>query len=549
MADDSTFRLKRISYNGRDVPVLMQNENGPCPLLGLSNVLLLRGDISIHPDVPEISFSELCARLGEFMLESNVLSESNAELAANQRQNLSDGMALFPKLLRGLDVNVRFTSIDAFEYSEDQVIFDLLNVRLLHGWLADPQDAQSREIGTQTYNQLIEKLIELNSLRSPDAAAPSAAPPAPPPPPAAAEPPPGDDEEEEELRAALALSCELSGASAPPKEAAAPPAEPALVDPAALVQPETTAPAAAAAAAEVWRVGLAAEEWLDRSASQLTYHGLEQLHRHTSDGGLYVFFRNNHFSTLVKHNGELYLLATDLGYLYESDVIWERLNQVDGDSLLCDRDFGVIDLAARAARLDAERQANADAQYAAQAQAEADAEAAAMREAANAAGGQLPTAAPAVPISAVTAVPAGGHHPGAVQGVAVPSRQSSLPEGFLAPPGAGPAPPPAADAHDADYLLALALQAEEDEAERQQAELYVSQQPQPTQPPPQYHYHSQQGQPGQQPPPQSGRGGAYRPFDAPMDGYPGAERPPRPQPPPQQTPRRRGSDNGGCAIS
>ena len=70
----------------------------------------------------------------------------------------------------------------------------------------------------------------------------------------------------------------------------------------------------------------------------------------------------------------------------------------------------------------------------------------------------------------------------------------------------------------------------------------------PTQPPPQYHYHSQQGQPGQQPPPQSGRGGAYRPFDAPMDGYPGAERPPRPQPPPQQ-PRRRGSDNGGCAIS
>ena len=53
----------------------------------------------------------------------------------------------------------------------------------------------------------------------------------------------------------------------------------------------------------------------------------------------------------------------------------------------------------------------------------------------------------------------------------------------------------------------------------------------------------------QQPPPQSGRGGAYRPFDAPMDGYPGAERPPRPQPPPQQTPRRRGSDNGGCAIS
>ena len=114
----------------------------------------------------------------------------------------------------------------------------------------------------------------------------------------------------------------------------------------------------------------------------------------------------------------------------------------------------------------------------------------------------------------------------AVQGVAV-SRQSSLPEGFLAPPGAGPTPRPPQMPTTPTIYLALALQAEEDEAERQQAELYASQQPQPTQPPPQYHYHSQQGQPGQQPPPQSGRGGAYRPFDAPMDGYPGAERPPR----------------------
>ena len=179
---------------------------------GLSNVLL-RGDISIHPDVPEISFSELCARLGEFMLESNVLSESNAELAANQRQNLSDGMALFPKLLRGLDVNVRFTSIDAFEYSEDQVIFDLLNVRLLHGWLADPQDGEPR--GAQTTSA--DREAHRAQLRlSPDAVA---RPPRRPrrrrrPPPPSRRP---ATTKEEELRAALALSCELSGASAPPK--------------------------------------------------------------------------------------------------------------------------------------------------------------------------------------------------------------------------------------------------------------------------------------------------------------------------------------------
>jgi hypothetical protein len=34
----------------------MQNENGPCPLLALANVLLLRGGIHIHPDYSEVTF-------------------------------------------------------------------------------------------------------------------------------------------------------------------------------------------------------------------------------------------------------------------------------------------------------------------------------------------------------------------------------------------------------------------------------------------------------------------------------------------------------------
>ena len=62
-------------------------------------------------------------------------SETDEVLRANQQRNIADGMALFPKLQRGLDVNVGFTRVDAFEYSEDQVIFDLLSVRLVHGWL------------------------------------------------------------------------------------------------------------------------------------------------------------------------------------------------------------------------------------------------------------------------------------------------------------------------------------------------------------------------------------------------------------------------------
>lgn len=33
------------------------------------------------------------------------------QVRANQQHNLNDGMALFPKLQRGLDVNVRFNKV------------------------------------------------------------------------------------------------------------------------------------------------------------------------------------------------------------------------------------------------------------------------------------------------------------------------------------------------------------------------------------------------------------------------------------------------------
>ncbi|XP_027767163.1 ubiquitin carboxyl-terminal hydrolase MINDY-1 [Empidonax traillii] len=85
--------------------------------------------------------------------------------------------------------------------------------------------------------------------------------------------------------------------------------------------------------------GLVAEQFLEATASQLSYHGLCELTAAAPEGQLGVFFRNNHFSTITKHKGHLYLLVTDQGFLREEGVVWESLHTVDGDSCFCDTDF------------------------------------------------------------------------------------------------------------------------------------------------------------------------------------------------------------------
>lgn len=42
-----SYKVKAITFMNRKVPIMMQNENGPCPLLALANVMLLRNHISL----------------------------------------------------------------------------------------------------------------------------------------------------------------------------------------------------------------------------------------------------------------------------------------------------------------------------------------------------------------------------------------------------------------------------------------------------------------------------------------------------------------------
>ena len=47
-----------------------------------------------------------------------------------------------------------------FEFTPECIVFDLLSIGLYHGWLIDPQNAETvSAVGGLSYNQLVEKII------------------------------------------------------------------------------------------------------------------------------------------------------------------------------------------------------------------------------------------------------------------------------------------------------------------------------------------------------------------------------------------------------
>ncbi|XP_004452932.2 ubiquitin carboxyl-terminal hydrolase MINDY-2 [Dasypus novemcinctus] len=253
----SVYHIKWIQWKEENTPIITQNENGPCPLLAILNVLLLSWKVKLPPMMEIITAEQLMEYLGDYMLDAKPKEISEIQ-RLNYEQNMSDAMAILHKLQTGLDVNVKFTGVRVFEYTPECIVFDLLDIPLYHGWLVDPQiDDIVKAVGNCSYNQLVEKII----------------------------------------------SCKQSDSS------------------------------------ELVSEGFVAEQFLNNTATQLTYHGLCELTSTVQEGELCVFFRNNHFSTMTKYKGQLYLLVTDQGFLTEEKVVWESLHNVDGDGNFCDSEF------------------------------------------------------------------------------------------------------------------------------------------------------------------------------------------------------------------
>ena len=68
--NDTQWSVKDIVWRGRDAKIIMQNENGPCSLIALTNVLLLQNRVQITPpDRPAVSYAYVSDMLADYLLK------------------------------------------------------------------------------------------------------------------------------------------------------------------------------------------------------------------------------------------------------------------------------------------------------------------------------------------------------------------------------------------------------------------------------------------------------------------------------------------------
>ncbi|KEG04248.1 conserved protein, unknown function [Plasmodium vinckei vinckei] len=157
------YTVKWITFINRKVPILLQNQNGPCPLLCIANILLLRNQLHIDKKIKKISQKVLEDKIISILLESNKKNVINNSASCNYRKNIIECIDILPQLKYGLDVNCKFTDIQSFEYTKGLCIFDMLNIPLYHGWVISADDKMFYPyLKDYSYNVIINKVIKYN---------------------------------------------------------------------------------------------------------------------------------------------------------------------------------------------------------------------------------------------------------------------------------------------------------------------------------------------------------------------------------------------------
>ncbi|KAK4157673.1 hypothetical protein C8A00DRAFT_11501 [Chaetomidium leptoderma] len=296
-----TYQIKNISWhdataaeNPRTSPILVQNANGPCPLVALVNALTLttpadktntalvetlrsREQVSLGLLLDAV-FDEL---MSERRTQPDVPLPDVTELY-NFLQGLHTGMNVNPRFVPTPEVVTAFkrTSLThlhptertdmipgTFEHTHEMALYSIFSIPLIHGWLPSKDDVVYEAFARQaaSYEDTQNLLFR-----------------------------------EEELEERL---CNHQQGLSPEEQ-------------------------------QIYQDILTIKSFLSISATQLTKFGLEVIKKAMKPGSVAILFRNDHFSTLYRHpqTMELHTLVTDAGYVGHAEVVWESLVDINGES-------------------------------------------------------------------------------------------------------------------------------------------------------------------------------------------------------------------------
>ncbi|XP_074863401.1 ubiquitin carboxyl-terminal hydrolase MINDY-2 isoform X5 [Carettochelys insculpta] len=82
----SVYHIKWVRWKEENTPIITQNENGPCPLLAIMNVLLLAWKVKLPPMMEIITAEQLMEYLGDYILDAKP-----KEISEIQRLNYEQG--------------------------------------------------------------------------------------------------------------------------------------------------------------------------------------------------------------------------------------------------------------------------------------------------------------------------------------------------------------------------------------------------------------------------------------------------------------------------
>ncbi|RWA11562.1 hypothetical protein EKO27_g3551 [Xylaria grammica] len=294
-----TYQIKNINWhdskaskNPRKSPILVQNANGPCPLVALVNALTL----TTPADQTNANLVETLGAREQvslsFLLEAVVdelmsfrHTDSDAPLPDMSElygflQGLHTGMNVNPRFIpspEAVAAHARTSSSDVrlsdrgneipgtFENTRDMELYATFRIPLIHGWLPPRDDVAYDALKRQasSYDEAQNLLFH-----------------------------------EEELEDKLSNS--ETG----------------------LTEEEQ----------QLYQDIITIKSFLSMTATQLTSSGLNVITKSIQPGEVSILFRNDHFSTLYRHPQtlQLFTLVTDAGYFTHDEVVWESLTDVRG---------------------------------------------------------------------------------------------------------------------------------------------------------------------------------------------------------------------------